>query len=70
MANLAGSPSLFAFGGDSAIALFSAVVVLRRFRATAAHEDAERRTARVAGAFVVRAGCLCCRHFDHKSTGA
>ncbi len=69
MANLAGSPSLFAFGGDSAIELFSAVVVLRTFRATAAHEDAERRTARV-GSLVVRAGCLCCRHFDHKSTGA
>jgi divalent metal cation (Fe/Co/Zn/Cd) transporter len=48
----ASSPSLLAFGGDSAIELFSAVVVLRRFRATAAHEDAERRAARVAGAFL------------------
>jgi divalent metal cation (Fe/Co/Zn/Cd) transporter len=45
----ASSPSLLAFGGDSAIELFSAVVVLWRFRATAAHEDAERRAARVAG---------------------
>jgi divalent metal cation (Fe/Co/Zn/Cd) transporter len=46
----ASSPSLFAFGGDSAIELFSAVVVLRRFRA--AHEDAERQAARVAGALL------------------
>jgi divalent metal cation (Fe/Co/Zn/Cd) transporter len=43
------SPALLAFGGDSAIELFSAVVVLRRFRAAAAHEDAERRAARVTG---------------------
>ena len=42
------SPALLAFGGDSAIELFSAVVVLWRFRA-AAHQDAERRSARVAG---------------------
>ena len=49
----ASSPSLLAFGGDSAIELFSAVVVLWRFRATAAHEDAERRTARVAGALLL-----------------
>jgi divalent metal cation (Fe/Co/Zn/Cd) transporter len=46
----ASSPSLVAFGGDSAIELFSAVVVLRRFRA--AHEDAERQAARVAGALL------------------
>ena len=46
------SPALLAFGGDSAIELFSAVVVLRRFRATAAHEDAERWAARVAGALL------------------
>src|SRR5271157_6202286 len=43
------SPALLAFGGDSAIELFSAVVVLWRFRASAAHEDAEKRAARVAG---------------------
>jgi divalent metal cation (Fe/Co/Zn/Cd) transporter len=48
----ASSPSLLAFGGDSAIELFSAVVVLWRFRATAAHEDAERRAAGVAGALL------------------
>jgi divalent metal cation (Fe/Co/Zn/Cd) transporter len=48
----ASSPSLLAFGGDSAIELFSAVVVLWRFRATAKHEDADRRAARVAGALL------------------
>jgi divalent metal cation (Fe/Co/Zn/Cd) transporter len=46
------SPALLAFGGDSAIELFSAVVVLWRFRATAAHGDVERRAARVAGALL------------------
>ena len=48
----ASSPSLLAFGGDSAIELFSAVVVLWRFRANDAHEDAERRAARVPGALL------------------
>ena len=46
------SPALLAFGGDSAIELFSAVVVLWRFRASDAHGDAERRAARVAGALL------------------
>src|ERR1700680_3428687 len=46
------SAALLAFGGDSAIELFSAVVVLWRFRASAAHGDAERRAARVAGALL------------------
>ena len=46
------SPALLAFGGDSAIELFSAVVVLWRFRTSAAREDAERRAARVAGALL------------------
>lgn len=46
------SPALLAFGGDSAIELFSAIVVLWRFRAPAAHGDAERRAARVAGALL------------------
>jgi divalent metal cation (Fe/Co/Zn/Cd) transporter len=45
------SPALLAFGGDSAIELFSAVVVLWRFRTTA-HEDAESRAAHVAGALL------------------
>ena len=46
------SPALVAFGGDSAIELFSAVVVLWRFRASAAHEDSEKRAARLAGALL------------------
>jgi divalent metal cation (Fe/Co/Zn/Cd) transporter len=47
------SPALLAFGGDSAIELFSAVVVLWRFSAAAAYEDMERVTARIAGALLV-----------------
>ncbi|MGB8063675.1 MAG: cation transporter [Candidatus Sulfotelmatobacter sp.] len=43
------SPALLAFGGDSAVELMSAVVVLWRFRASAAQEHAERRAARIAG---------------------
>jgi divalent metal cation (Fe/Co/Zn/Cd) transporter len=50
------SPALLAFGGDSAIELFSAVVVLWRFRASDAHTDAERRAARVAGALLFALG--------------
>jgi divalent metal cation (Fe/Co/Zn/Cd) transporter len=46
------SPALLAFGGDSAIELFSAVVVLWRFRVSAAHANAETRAARVAGALL------------------
>ena len=46
------SPALLAFGGDSAIELFSAVVVLWRFRSSDAHEDVEKRAARVAGALL------------------
>ena len=42
------SPALAAFGGDSAVELLSAVVVLWRFRTHSA-EDAERRAARIAG---------------------
>jgi divalent metal cation (Fe/Co/Zn/Cd) transporter len=43
------SPALAAFGGDSAIELLSAGVVLWRFRSPAAHEADERRAARIAG---------------------
>ncbi|MGA8618141.1 MAG: hypothetical protein WB660_06415 [Candidatus Sulfotelmatobacter sp.] len=46
------SPALLAFGGDSAIELLSAVVVLWRFRASDAHEDVEKRAARIAGALL------------------
>lgn len=43
------SPALLAFGGDSAIELLSAAVVLWRFRSRAAGEADERRAARIAG---------------------
>jgi divalent metal cation (Fe/Co/Zn/Cd) transporter len=46
------SPVLLAFGGDSAIELFSAMVVLWRFRVSDAHEDVEKWAARVAGALL------------------
>lgn len=46
---MARSPVLLAFGGDSAIELFSAVVVLWRFRAHAAQERSEKQAARIAG---------------------
>src|SRR5581483_7620743 len=42
------SPALAAFGGDSAIELLSAVVVLWRFRHPAS-ENAEKRAARITG---------------------
>jgi divalent metal cation (Fe/Co/Zn/Cd) transporter len=43
------SPALLAFGGDSAIELLSAGVVLWRFQRPASEERAERRAARIAG---------------------
>ena len=46
---MARSPALLAFGGDSAIELISAVVVLRRFQVPVAREQAESRAARIAG---------------------
>ncbi len=46
------SPALLAFGGDSAVELLSAVVVLWRFRTTAIDENAERRATRIAGALL------------------
>jgi divalent metal cation (Fe/Co/Zn/Cd) transporter len=46
------SPALLAFGGDSAVELLSAVVVLWRFRVASAHERAEKLAARIAGALL------------------
>jgi divalent metal cation (Fe/Co/Zn/Cd) transporter len=46
---MAHSPALLAFGGDSAVELISAVVVLRRFQVPVAHQQAESRAARIAG---------------------
>ena len=43
------SPALLGFGGDSAIELFSAVIVLWRFRSKSDSAEAERFTARAAG---------------------
>src|SRR5271169_3200926 len=43
------SPALLAFGGDSAIELLSAIVVLWRFRAHADQEQSEKRAAQIAG---------------------
>ena len=64
------SPALLAFGGDSAIELVSAVVVLWRFRANAASEQLERQTARIAGgllfalaAYVIVASVMALRGF-------
>jgi divalent metal cation (Fe/Co/Zn/Cd) transporter len=46
------SPALLAFGGDSAIELLSATVVLWRFRTPLAHGSAERNASRMAGALL------------------
>jgi divalent metal cation (Fe/Co/Zn/Cd) transporter len=43
------SPALLGFGGDSAIELFSAIMVLWRFRSKSDSADAEKLAARVAG---------------------
>jgi divalent metal cation (Fe/Co/Zn/Cd) transporter len=43
------SPALAAFGGDSAVELLSAVVVLWRFSSSHASQQAEQRAARIAG---------------------
>src|ERR1700687_2114458 len=47
------SPALLAFGGDSAIELLSATVVLWRFRRNASGENTERRAARIAGVLLL-----------------
>lgn len=59
------SPALLGFGGDSAVELFSAVVVLRRFYRPCDETQAEERAAKTAGgllfvlaAFVVLASVL------------
>src|SRR6266852_6036712 len=46
---MARSPALLAFGGDSAIELLSAIVVLWRFRARAEQEQSEKQAAQIAG---------------------
>jgi divalent metal cation (Fe/Co/Zn/Cd) transporter len=49
---MARSPALLAFGGDSAIELLSAVVVVWRFREQCRPEQVERQAARIAGALL------------------
>jgi divalent metal cation (Fe/Co/Zn/Cd) transporter len=46
------SPALLGFGGDSAIELFSAVIVLWRFRVKSDSAQAEKLAARAAGALL------------------
>jgi divalent metal cation (Fe/Co/Zn/Cd) transporter len=50
---IAGSAALLAFGGDSAIELLSAGVVLWRFRSPGTRERDEKLAARVAGVLLV-----------------
>ena len=49
------SPALLAFGGDSSIELFSAVVVLWRFRSPSS-ANSERIAARIAGSLLIALG--------------
>jgi divalent metal cation (Fe/Co/Zn/Cd) transporter len=49
---MARSPALLAFGGDSAIELFSAIVVLWRFGAHADPEQSEKNAARIVAALL------------------
>jgi len=46
---MARSPALLGFGGDSAVELFSAAVVLWRFYSPSRGDHAERQAARIAG---------------------
>lgn len=46
------SPALLGFGGDSAVELFSAIVVLWRFRSKSDSARAEKIAARIAGALL------------------
>ena len=48
-ARRADSPALFAFGGDSAIELLSATIVLWRFHSQASQEQTEKNVARAVG---------------------
>ena len=46
------SPALLGFGGDSAVELLSAAVVLWRFRSPSRGDHAEQQAARIAGGFL------------------
>jgi divalent metal cation (Fe/Co/Zn/Cd) transporter len=47
------SPALLAFGGDSAVELISAAVVLWRFQSAVPDERAERRASRITGVLLL-----------------
>src|SRR3974390_3442898 len=47
------SPALLAFGGDSAVELISAAVVLWRFQSPGSDERAERRASRITGVLLL-----------------
>ncbi len=49
---MARSPALLGFGGDSAVELLSAAVVLRRFRRPSHEALTEERAAKIAGALL------------------
>ena len=62
---MARSPALLGFGGDSAVEVFSAAIVLRRFYFASQQEHGEEKAAKIAGAllfilaaFVVLASAL------------
>ena len=57
-AGRAHSPAMLAFGGDSAVELLSAAVVLWRFRTGNEHEWAERLATRIAGALLFALAAL------------
>ncbi len=52
------SPALLGFGGDSAVELFSAAIVLWRFRSKLNSVQAERLAARVAGVLLLVVGAI------------
>ena len=57
------SPALLGFGGDSAVELLSAAIVLRRFYRPADEAHAEERAARLAGELALRFRSVCCPCF-------
>lgn len=57
-AGRAHSPAMLAFGGDSAVELLSAAVVLWRFRTGTEHEWAERLATRIGGALLFALAAL------------
>jgi len=57
-AGRAHSPAMLAFGGDSAVELLSAAVVLWRFRTGNEHERAERLATQIAGALLFALAAL------------